>query len=232
MEALLRKIAREIEAEGGVAYFTGGWVRDHLRGQASQDYDVEVHGLSLERLESLLSAHGRCEAVGRSFGVLKLFTDEGWADFSLPRRESKVGAGHRGFLVDLDPSITPREACARRDFTVNAMMIRVIGGELLDFFGGQEDLEAGILRHVGPAFVEDPLRVYRLMRFAGVLEMEPAPDTLEICRGMELGDLAPERVYAEFERLLLEARRPSLGLEAARRAGILDYHPELEAMVG
>jgi tRNA nucleotidyltransferase (CCA-adding enzyme) len=235
MEQLIKQIAAEIAEAGGRAYYAGGRVRDRLLGRASHyrddDYDVEVHGLELADLEKLLRRHGRCQAVGRAFGVLKFNSPSGDADFSLPRRESKSGSGHRGFTVDLDPSITLEEACARRDFTVNAMLSDVLTGETHDFFDGRKDLEASVLRHTGPAFVDDPLRVYRLMQLAGRLEMEPAPETLDLCRTMELGDLAPERIFAEFEKLLLLADTPGLGLTAALDAGVLDYHPELKDLV-
>ncbi|MBN2172075.1 MAG: HD domain-containing protein [Candidatus Krumholzibacteriota bacterium] len=235
MQTLIRRIAREIEASGGRAYHVGGCVRDALLGRGDADpldYDVEVYGLPLADLEALLRRHGRTEAVGRSFGILKFAVPAGEADFSLPRRESRTGRGHRGFLVDLDPAIEPAEACARRDFTVNAMLMDVLSGEVLDFHGGRADLAARVLRHTSPAFDEDPLRVYRLMQLAGRLEFAAAPETLELCRGIDLGPLAPERVFAEFEKLLLQAARPGLGLAVAREAGVLEYHPELKAMVG
>lgn len=235
MQTLIRRIAEEVAAAGGRAYHVGGTVRDALLGRDradGPDYDVEVYGLPLADLEALLRRHGRTEAVGRSFGILKFAAAGGEIDFSLPRRESKTGRGHRGFLVDLDPGIEPAEACARRDFTVNAMMMDVLTGEVLDFHGGREDLAARVLRHTSPAFDEDPLRVYRLMQLAGRLEFDAAPETLALCRDIDLGPLAPERVFAEFEKLLLGARRPGLGLAVAREAGVLEYHPELKAMVG
>lgn len=235
MHSLIRRIAGEIESAGGRAYHVGGFVRDALLGldrSASIDYDVEVYGLPLADLEDLLRRHGRVEAVGRSFGILRFAAAGGEADFGLPRRENKTGRGHRGFLVDLDPDIAPAEACARRDFTVNAMLMDILTGEVLDFHGGREDLAARVLRHTSDAFDEDPLRVYRLMQFAGRLEFDAAPETLALCRGIDLGPLAPERVFAEFEKLLLGAARPSRGLAVAREAGVLEVHPELKAMVG
>lgn len=231
MESLIRQIASEIAAAGGRAYHVGGRVRDSLRGEPGHDFDVEVYGLSPQRLQAILSARGQVHAVGRAFGVLKFKSPSGEADFSLPRRENLTGSGHRGFTVDLDPDITPREACARRDFTVNAMLMDVLTGELLDYFGGREDLDAARLRHVGPAFAEDPLRAYRLMQFAGRFDMTADPDTLALCRTLDLDELPAERVFAEFEKLLLMADRPARGLEVAREAGILERHPELAALV-
>ena len=132
MEPLIRQIAGEIRDRGGEAWFAGGHVRDRLLERAGADFDVEVYGLPLEDLEALLRVHGRVQAVGRAFGVLKFTAADGEADFSLPRRENKEGRGHRGFVVDLDPAIEPEEACARRDFTVNAMLENVLDGRVLD----------------------------------------------------------------------------------------------------
>ena len=232
MRALIEQIAAEIAAAGGRAYYVGGCVRDELRGEPGLDLDVEVYGLPLETLRDLLVRHADVREVGRAFGVLKTFFERGDVDFSLPRRESLTGKGHRGFTVDLDPAITREEACARRDFTVNAMMMDVLTGELLDYYGGRADLEAGRLRHVGPAFIEDPLRAYRLMQFAGRLDMTAAPDTLALCRTLPLDELPAERIFAEFEKLLLLAEKPSRGLTVALEAGILKQHPELAALVG
>lgn len=201
-------------------------------GRTPFDLDIEVHALPLDTLEKILRRYGTVSAVGRSFGILKLHVDGGDYDFSLPRRENREGRGHRGFVVDLDPSITFEDACARRDLTVNAMLENVLTGEVLDFFGGQQDLSGRMLRHVGPAFEEDPLRAYRLMQQSARFEMAPAPETLALCQRMDLSELAPERVFVEWSRLLLEAERPSMGLETARKAGILAFHPELAALIG
>ncbi len=235
MEKLVQEIAREVAAGGGRTYYVGGYVRDRLQGRPCHDLDVEVYQLSLPALQGILKHHGRVHAVGRAFGVLKLTPHdhpEQVIDFSLPRRENLVGSGHRGFAITLDPDITPAEACARRDFTINAMLMDVLSEELHDFFDGQGDLNRGCLRHVSTAFAEDPLRVYRLAQFAGRLAMEAHPDTLALCRSMSLDELPAERIFAEFEKLLLLADRPSLGVVAAREAGILVQHPELAKLVG
>src|SRR4029079_2663885 len=134
--------------------------------------------LPIDRLVELLGHFGRVDAVGRSFGVLKLRPpDRPQLDVALPRRESKIGAGHRGFLALPDPTMTPREAAARRDFTWNALAVTP-EGELLDFFGGAADLHAGIIRHTTIAFAEDPLRVLRAMQFAARFDMRLAPETV------------------------------------------------------
>ena len=179
MEALILEIAREIADEGGQAWYAGGYVRDRLLGRDSEDYDVEVYGLALARLEPLLRSHGTVRAVGRAFGVLKFVTPRGEADFSIPRRENKEGSGHRGFVVDLDPTITPEEACSRRDFTVNAMLMNVLDGRVLDFFGGRRDLERRVLeqapgREVRPTGDIDEVG-RRGVRLNGMWDRLPCP---------------------------------------------------------
>src|SRR5262245_24788895 len=120
----LHPILDAIQAAGGQPLIVGGAVRDMLLGHAPKDMDVEVYGLDVERLAAVLAPFGRLDAVGRSFGVLKLRTYAGQEfDFALPRRESKIGAGHRGFLAAPDPTMTPQEAAGRRDFTINAMAL-------------------------------------------------------------------------------------------------------------
>ena len=148
------------------AYLVGGCVRDALLELPLKDIDIEVFGVTYDQLASALRHHGRVDLVGRSFGVAKVTLGSSVYDFSIPRRDSKTGLGHRGFDIALDPDISPRDAAARRDFTLNALMLSPQSGELLDFFGGLADLKQRILRHTSPAFAEDPLRVLRGMQIA------------------------------------------------------------------
>ncbi|HEX9439454.1 MAG TPA: polynucleotide adenylyltransferase, partial [Roseiflexaceae bacterium] len=196
----LQPILSAIESAGGLPLIVGGAVRDQLLGYALKDIDIEVYRLSIEQLAEVLTPFGRLDAVGRSFGILKLRLPGGREfDFALPRRESKIGAGHRGFLAAPDPTMTPREAAARRDFTINAMALTP-AGEILDFFGGQADLHARILRHTTAAFAEDPLRVLRGMQFAARFDMRLAPETAALCRALlaEAPTLAIERIWGEW----------------------------------
>lgn len=182
------------------SYLVGGCVRDALLGLPVQDFDIEVYGLSLAELEAELARHGRVDAVGRSFGVLKFSADGQQHDFSVPRRDSKSGRGHRGFEITFDPELRPEDAAARRDFTINAMMWHVRSKRLLDFFGGRNDLEQGVLRHTSSAFVDDPLRVLRGLQFAGRFDLVAAPQTVELSRSIlaAYGELALERVRGEW----------------------------------
>lgn len=211
----------------------GGWVRDCLLGVPhSKDFDLEVFGLSPKKLQQVLTAFGPVHTVGRHFGVLKLTTREAEYDVSVPRRENKIGKGHKHFQVEPDPHMTFEEAASRRDFTINSMGYDFLSRQLLDPFHAQGDLETGQLRHVGESFGEDPLRVLRAMQFVGRFNLHIPEETLAICRGQDLHELPPERLWEEFRKLLLHASRPSHGLKYAGPLGIMPYFPELERLAG
>jgi tRNA nucleotidyltransferase (CCA-adding enzyme) len=180
----LTRLLREVPSLSR-AYLVGGCVRDSLLGIGHKDFDLEVYGVDYEKLERELSAHGPVDLVGKSFGVIKFTSQSGgqW-DFSLPRRDSKTSAGHKGFQVEFEPGIDLQVAAGRRDFTMNALMFDPRRGEYLDFFGGRDDLRKRVLRHTSSAFVEDPLRVLRGMQFAARFDLSPAPETVELCRSI------------------------------------------------
>jgi len=224
-------MARTIRAAGGRALLVGGFARDRLLGRDSKDFDFEVYGLSIEKLESVLGAWGEVIAVGRAFGVLRVKGID--ADFSIPRRDSKAARGHRGFIVELDPSLTFAEAARRRDLTINSMAVDPLTGELLDPYGGRTDLERKVLRATdAEKFSEDSLRALRVAQFRARFEMEPDAELRRLCAAIDLSDLPGERVLEELKKLLLKARKPSLGFELLRETGLLRFFPELAAMVG
>lgn len=217
------------------AYLVGGCVRDALLRRPLKDFDVEVFGTGYDALLAALEPWGRADLVGRSFGVVKLTLPDGLTvDFSVPRRDSKVAPGHRGFSVAFAPDLAPGEAAARRDFTINALMYDPRADAVLDFFGGRADLERRVLRHTGPAFVEDPLRVLRGMQFAARFGLTAAPETLALCRAMRgaRAELARERVREEWFKWAARAERPSAGLRFLADCGWLEDHPELAALRG
>ena len=232
MSDLVRSIAEAARAAGGRALLVGGHVRDLLRGTGAddRDLDLEVYGIPGDALRRLLARFGRVDAVGESFQVYKI----GPLDVSIPRRDSKIGAGHRGFDVVGDPTMTVEEAARRRDFTINAILMDPLTREVIDPTGGQADLKARRLRAVDPTtFVEDSLRVLRGAQFAARFEFEIEPKTVELCRTIKLDDLPAERIWGEFEKLLLRARRPSIGLAAALELGVIEkLFPDLKALVG
>jgi len=217
------------------AYLVGGCVRDWLLGRVNKDFDIEVFGIGYEQLARSLARRGRTDLVGRSFGVVKLTTRAGQTfDFSIPRRDSKVAPGHKGFEVSFDPAITPQDAAARRDFTINALMFDPRRNEVLDFFGGQEDLKNRTLRHTSDAFVEDPLRVLRGMQFAARFDLRAAPETIALCRSIKAGygELAVERVREEWFKWAEKSATPSRGLKFLVETEWVEHFPEIRALVG
>ena len=225
-------ISRAVRSAGGRAYLVGGLVRDRLLGvlHDARDIDLEVYGLEGASLRTLLERFGKVNAVGEAFTVYKV----GDIDVSIPRRDSKTGTGHRGFTVTGDPTMTEAEAARRRDFTINAMLCDPLSGDVVDPHGGLADLQAKRLRAVDPAtFVEDSLRVLRAMQFAARFELSIDPATVRLCRSIPLHDLPSERIWGEFEKLLLRAKRPSIGLQAGLDLGVIDaLFPEMKALVG
>jgi tRNA nucleotidyltransferase (CCA-adding enzyme) len=225
------EIARAIAARGGRALVVGGYVRDKLRGEESKDLDVEVFGLDLADLEQTLARFGEVIAVGRAFGVLQI---KGLSiDFSLPRRDSKVASGHKGFEVAFDPGLDFAAAARRRDLTINSIGLDPLTGEILDPHGGRADLERGVLRATDPShFSEDPLRGLRVAQFAARFEMTVDAELERLCRALDLSELSAERVLEEWRKLLLKGVRPSLGLEFLRKTDLLRSSPELASLVG
>ncbi|MBA3640090.1 MAG: CCA tRNA nucleotidyltransferase [Acidobacteriota bacterium] len=223
-------IARAVEEAGGRALIVGGWVRDRLMGRESKDVDLEVYGLPADRLRELLTRFGSVNAVGESFTVFKV----GDIDVALPRRESKVGRGHKGFEVHGDPNLSPVEAARRRDFTINAISWDPLRNTYADPFGGRDDIERRLLRAVDPStFGDDSLRVLRAIQFAARFEFNLDPETEVLCPTIPLDDLPSERIWGEIEKLLLQAQRPSLGFDLALRIGVIDaLFPEIKALVG
>ena len=213
-------------------YLVGGAVRDSLLGQQPGDRDWVVVGATQVEMESL-----GFKAVGKDFPVF-LHPDSG-EEYALARTERKSGRGYRGFVVDADPSVTLEEDLQRRDFTINAIARDEDTGELVDPWGGVRDIEQRVLRHVGPAFVEDPLRVLRAARFMArfaPLGFTLAPETAELMREMaasgELDALVPERIWQELRRSLT-MKQPSAFLRCLHDTGALAaILPEVDALYG
>jgi tRNA nucleotidyltransferase (CCA-adding enzyme) len=222
---LAAAIAREVHQSGGRALLVGGVVRDTLLGLPSKDRDLEVFGMPAHQLRALLERFGRVDVVGESFTVYKI----AGVDVSLPRRESKVGRGHRGFAVEGDPSLSIAEATRRRDFTINAILRDPLTGEIIDPFGGRDDLAARRLRVVDPAtFAEDSLRVLRALQFVARFALSVDAGTKDLLSSIPLDDLPAERIWGEIEKLLLQAPKPSTGLALAMELGVVArLFPEL-----
>ncbi|MBV9344855.1 MAG: multifunctional CCA addition/repair protein [Gammaproteobacteria bacterium] len=212
-------------------YLVGGAVRDRLLGRAVQERDWVVVGAEPQELE-----RAGYRPVGREFPVF--LHPETHEEYALARQERKVAPGYRGFTTQFAPSVTLEEDLRRRDLTINAMA-ESESGEIIDPYGGRADLAARQLRHVSAAFVEDPVRVLRVARFAAryaALGFQVAPETLELMRRMvregEVRALTPERVWQETERALTESR-PEVYFETLRACEALAViFPELDALFG
>nr|VFK24723.1 MAG: tRNA nucleotidyltransferase (CCA-adding enzyme) [Candidatus Kentron sp. MB]VFK27019.1 MAG: tRNA nucleotidyltransferase (CCA-adding enzyme) [Candidatus Kentron sp. MB]VFK74941.1 MAG: tRNA nucleotidyltransferase (CCA-adding enzyme) [Candidatus Kentron sp. MB] len=225
------QISQAIRGAGGRAVIVGGWVRDSLLGLDAKDIDMEIYGLSLARLETVLGEFGSVVTIGRAFGVLRIKGLD--VDFSMPRRDSKVSAGHQGFTVEFDPHLDFRAASRRRDLTINSMGFDPVTHNVLDPHGGQRDLRSGVLRATCPEqFSEDPLRGVRLAQFAARLEMTVEPESKRLMAALDLAELSPERLFTEFHKLLLKGRRPSVGFVLLRETGLIRFFPEVATLIG
>ena len=223
-------LSRSVRDAGGRALLVGGCVRDLLMNAQPKDWDIEVYGLEPSRLRALLDQFGTVNVVGEAFTVYKLGLD---LDVSLPRRERKSGRGHRAFVIEGDPSMTFEEATRRRDFTINAILEDPLTGETIDPFGGQKHIQEKILKAVSAeTFSEDSLRVLRAAQLAARFEFDIDQETVALCRAIDLTDLPSERIWAEVEKLLLRARRPSVGLGWLRELGAIEQlFPEIASLI-
>ncbi len=229
---MARRIAAEVNEAGGRTYFVGGFVRDLLLDRENKDVDIEVHGIPVKALEAILDGLGERLTMGASFGVMGLRHYE--LDIAMPRSEVATGRGHKDFAVFVDPFLGAEKAARRRDFTMNALMQDVLTGEVLDFFGGREDLARGRIRHVDDrTFAEDPLRVFRAAQFAARFGFTVAEETTALSSGMDVAALAGERVMGELEKALRKAEKPSVFFEELKKMNQLScWFPELEALSG
>lgn len=224
-----RRIAAAL-SQAKQVLMVGGCVRDRLLNLPVKDIDLEVFGLNYEQIASALQRAGfHTNMVGQQFAVIKV---DNTIDVSIPRRESKLGIGHKGFAVTADPNMDFAEAAARRDFTINAMA-EDFAGNLYDPYNGRADLAAKCLRAVSPAFVEDPLRVLRGMQLAARFNLQLDPDTARLCRSLtsEFHTLAAERLWVEWEKWATKGDYPGAGLRLLLQTHWIQFFPELAALV-
>ena len=221
------EIAKKIEKTGGRLYLVGGAVRDHLLGRENHDEDYCVVGIEEKEFQELFP-----QAIkrGKSFGVYDLEEKE----FALARKETKTGEGHQAFKIETASDITIEEDLKRRDITINAIARDALTGEYKDPFGGREDIQKKIIRATTKAFQEDPLRVYRVARFAATLQFEVEAQTLKMMKQIEpeLKTISKERIYEELKKAL-KGIKPSLFFETLKQAGVLHTHfLEIEKLIG
>lgn len=226
---LLKKIALDIKSNGGRIFFVGGYVRDLLMGITPKDIDTETYGLTIEKLESILKKYGKVSSIGKSYGIL-LLKD---MDFSIPRIETNTGTSHKDFSVTTHPYLSFSQACRRRDFTINSILMDVLTNELIDPYIGRNHINDKILKHIDEeTFTEDPLRVYRGVQFASRFNFEIDRSTQLLCKSMDLSTLPKERIFEEFKKFLLKSKKPSISISYMRTLNMLNYYPELKNLIG
>ena len=229
----LDPIFHKLDKICAIPVIVGGFVRDSILKIASKDIDIEIYGLeSFESLESILNEFGSVNSVGKSFGVCKLTIGDLDLDFSLPREDSKISIGHKGFNIRIDSTLDFKTASSRRDFTINAIGYDVIRKTILDPFNGIEDLNNNILRVVDEIkFQEDPLRILRAVQFSARFNLKIDLQLLllsqQMCKDRMLKELAKERIFDEIKKLLLKAEKPSIGLKLLKKIGALVEFPHL-----
>lgn len=211
----------------------GGYVRDKLLNIESKDIDIELYGsVNIDTLEKLLLPYGKINVVGKSFGVIKLSYNDFEIDFTLPRKESKSGSGHKGFDITLEQNLDFAAAALRRDFTINAIGYDPINNIILDPYNGQDHIKQKILTHVNDeTFTEDPLRILRAIQFASRFELTCSDALINLCQNMVKNgcvyELPKERIFEEFKKLLL-SQKPSIGLSYLKVFGLLPFFAPLE----
>jgi tRNA nucleotidyltransferase (CCA-adding enzyme) len=217
---VLKIIANDIASHGGKAFYVGGYVRDKIMEIAApdgEDIDIEVYFLNIEELQSILSNYGTTHLIGKSFPVVKISGHPEW-DFTLPAKSDHSFA----------------EACGRRDFTINSMMMDILSGEIIDIYGGREDVKNRIIMHTNEKnFKDDPLRVYRAFQFAARLDFSLHLETIEIIKKTDLKNIASTRIYEELKKLLMLSPQPSIGLRYMEKTNVLErMHPLLYKLIG
>lgn len=230
------ELAQVIKENGGQALLVGGSVRDSLMGKISKDFDLEVYELEPTEIAQIVQKVGKVSDVGKVFGILKIALVGGLdIDVSLPRTDSKIDVGHKGFEVKTDPHMSREDAARRRDFTMNSVAADPLTGELYDPFGGIEDIKNRVLKITdAERFRDDPLRVLRALQFVGRFGLEIDKNSIAILQEMapQLKELPKERIGEEWKKLLLKSEKPSLGLSAGMTLGVFrEIHPEFPPLV-
>ena len=224
----LRHIEQLVRTAGGRTWLVGGCLRDLLLGQQPHELDLEITGLPPGRLHELLTTHFSVQLVGKAFGVFRL--EDLPIDISIPSRTRMDNEPPQGLLTDPDMNID--EALGQRDFTINAMAWDPDTLEIRDPFNGRADLDAHVLRHASDRFGKDPLRVLRGMQLAARFGLTAAPETVALCATLTQDGQPSERLWKEWETLLLHGSTPSMGLQFLSDCGWLRFYPELAALRG
>lgn len=215
----------DIKNIGGKIFSVGGRVRDEFLGKDSKDLDILITGVDFDKLEKILSKYGKVDLVGKSFGIIK-FKPEGSEediDIALPRTERSLGTGHKDFEVTVDTNMPIEKELTRRDFTINSIA-KSIDGEIIDPFGGLEDLKNKIIRATSPkAFSEDPLRMIRAVQFAARFGFKIEPNTFNMIKSnaRDIQEISKERILIEFDKILKKGK-PEIGIELLDKSGLFE----------
>ena len=223
----INEIAKIIEQNGGRLYLVGGAVRDSLLNRPICDEDYCVTGIDKELFIKLFP---KSYSRGKAFEVFEIKKKE----FALARKEKKVGKGHKEFEITTGKEITIEEDLKRRDLTINSIAKDVLTGEIIDPYGGVEDIKNKVIRATSKSFMEDPLRVYRVARFASKLNFSVEENTIKMMNELkdELNTLSKERVFCEF-RKALKTEKPSIFFNVLKSANVLDVHfKEIYDLIG
>lgn len=229
----VHNIAKVLEQGGAVdTLLIGGYVRDTILGLEPKDIDLEVFGMSMEKIHALIAPLYKTCQVGEAFSVLKVYAGDYDIDIAIPRREEKVGIGHKGFKVVPDPWMSVTEAAKRRDFTINAISMK-LDGTIVDPLNGKVDLERGFLKACNAdAFNEDPLRVMRALQFIARFNLVMDHATIGLCSAISdrMVELPKERLWEEWKKWALKGKNLGWALKELRMTRCLD--PEISAMYG
>ncbi len=233
---ILDNIFNKLKNNGISSIIVGGYVRDFFLNIPSKDIDIELYGVeSFENLENILAEFGDVNSVGKSFGVCKLSLTNLEIDFTLPRSDSKISKGHKGFEVKIEKNLDFTTAASRRDFTINALGFDVNTQKILDPFNGLEDIENKILQAVNlQTFSEDPLRVLRAAQFHSRLNFKVEKKLFTLCKTMcdenILDELPSQRIYTEIQKIILKSLKPSLGFLFLKGVNALKYLSPLQRL--
>jgi putative nucleotidyltransferase with HDIG domain len=221
-----------IDLFGRDVYVVGGYVRDYLREDQSENVDILIAHHKVDKIIKKLEPHGKVDVVGKSFGVIKFTVDKKTYDIALPRKDrpkqTKVRK-HKDFIISADPNMPLEKDLERRDFRSNSIAVRLKDGKIFDPFEGQKDIEEKALKLTNPrAFPDDPLRVLRAARFASVLDFTVDTEIYNIAKDIDLSGVSVERIKEELFKIMLQSPQPSLGLDELFKLGALrQLLPEL-----
>lgn len=235
LDQVIRQILLQLD-ENCVSLIVGGTVRDAILNIEPKDVDIEVSCITYDQLGQFLSLYGQINFVGKAFGVIK-FTPKGsdqTYDFSIPRRENKIGVKHQDFEIEFDSGMSIEEAASRRDFTFNSLAYDPINHIIYDYYGAVSDIENGIMRHTSEKFPEDSLRILRGMQFQARFGFKLHPNTASLMQNMlksgEFELIPCERVFEEWIKWAEKGTRHDLIFQYMRESGLIDMYPSLKLL--